>query len=394
MNPSDPWSKTTVKSWGIHTSLAANDMGILAAMFRRAVEAGEKLYIRSDRGFLTESNESAIAKIRALAEKYGLKEVIENRGSHIAGRQGHFSVGFISETTAVHFGFANNLKESEFGQVSVEAASPNEELVNEFVAIAKGFLTQKEPVIKGSVYSMTSGQGGLSITQIGFAGIDFIPENYTPEVSQGFENIKADILSDDPLGRLAILEGEPGTGKTYFVRSLVQAIPVVKFIIMPATLVPGLQGPEIQRVLLNEIEDEDESNNRRFVFIIEDADDVIANRSEGNMAALSTLLNITDGITGAVFDIRAVCTTNAKTGELDAAVQRSGRLSEHVKIGPLPYEQAAKVFKRLVGEDSPHVLKSEKDFYTLAEVYAESKLTGRKHGTKTTKKSMGFGDSK
>jgi len=390
MTPTSPWSHTSVSSWGIHTSLAANDMGILAAMFRKAVIAGEKLYIRSDRGFLTKKSDLVAADIREMAAKYGLREVIENRGSHIAGRQGHFSLGFVNESSTVHFGFANNLKESEFGQASVEAASPNEQLVIDFVTLAKTFLTQKEPVLKGQVYSMTSGSGGLTISQIGFAGIDFIPENYTPDVAEGFENIKSDILSDNPMGRLAILEGEPGTGKTYFVRSLVQAIPTVKFIILPATLVPSLQGPEVQRCLLNEIED-DEEDNRRFVFIIEDSDDVIATREVGNMGSLSTLLNITDGITGAIFDIRAVCTTNAKTHELDPAISRSGRLSEHVKIGALPYEQAARVFRRLVGTETEAVLKTDKDEYTLAEVYAESKQTGRKHGKKAEKKSMGFG---
>ncbi len=389
-----PWHHTSVSSFGCHTALAANDLGILAALFRQAIINGRTMFLRSDRGNLTKPNEEALAEIQALATEHGLIKVMENRGSHIAGRQGHYSIGWVNGDSIVHFGYANNLKEHALGQVAVEAASPNEEMVKKFVAAA-AWITQKETVQKGQVYALTSGAGGLSISQIGFAGLDLIPDNYTPEVLEGYENIKADILSATPMGRLAILEGEPGVGKTTLIRCLVHAIPSVKFVIMPVSLVSSLQGPEIQRCLLNEMENDNNENeaSKRFVFIIEDADDILAVRETGNIGSLSTLLNVTDGITGALFDIRALCSTNAATEDLDPAITRSGRLSEHVKIGSLPYDQALKVFKRLT-TDKPEAELKAKPFYTLAEVYAEAKLTGRAHGKKRERKSMGFGKGK
>ncbi len=111
-------------------------LGDLSRVVPPAIINGRTMFLRSDRGNLTKPNEEALAEIQALATEHGLIKVMENRGSHIAGRQGHYSIGWVNGDSIVHFGFANNLKEHALGQVAVEAASPDEEMVKKFVAAA------------------------------------------------------------------------------------------------------------------------------------------------------------------------------------------------------------------------------------------------------------------
>jgi ATP-dependent 26S proteasome regulatory subunit len=122
-----------------------------------------------------------------------------------------------------------------------------------------------------------------------------------------------------------------------------------------------------------------------MVLILEDADEVLAPRENGNLSAISGVLNIGDGIVGSTLDIRIVATTNAKETQLDPAVKRPGRLNVFAHVGKLSPEQCSEIYTRLtgrVGEFSKSLV--------LAEIYQRAYDEGWTGLKETVTRSMGF----
>jgi hypothetical protein len=83
------------------------------------------------------------------------------------------------------------------------------------------------------------------------------------------------------------------------------------------------------------------SRRRWRLLVIEDCDELIrgdARSSSGQ--ALSRLLNLTDGLVGQGRDVLVALTTNEDLTRLHPAVVRPGRCLAQVEVGPLPYDEA------------------------------------------------------
>lgn len=261
------------------------------------------------------------------------------------------------------------------------------------------------------VHMVAKTNRGWQITRVGKGGEALERSNYSDKILASFDHIANTFCSPDPPGRLVILHGEPGTGKTYFIRGLLEEMKGVKCLLVPARYAVKLEDPEFLTVLLNNMneydyEDDDEEgevivvgNNedgyelkRRtknpkapFLMIVEDADEILTNRRDGDTAAISSLLNMADGIFGSLVDVRIIATTNAKEVEIDKALLRPGRLLEKVSIGALAPERANEVYKRLTGEDGQYT----KD-KVLSEVYAEAGGFKNKKTETEKKNKIGF----
>src|SRR6202012_5820336 len=103
----------------------------------------------------------------------------------------------------------------------------------------------------------------------------------------------------------------------------------------------------------------------------EDADEAIGKRDRANLSEISALLNFSDGIFGAMMDLRIVCTTNADIEDLDEAVMRPGRLCRRIEVGKLDHVQAETVYKRLGGLQQG--LYTRGNVYTLGQVYQDAR---------------------
>jgi hypothetical protein len=234
----------------------------------------------------------------------------------------------------------------------------------------------------GRVYVMMTTPEGAKLKSLGSAATALERDNYNPEVLEDFDAVVADLKSAEPSGRLSIFDGDPGTGKTYLSRALLSAVPDALFVLVPVSLVQELASPGLIGALLETRKDK---GDLPTVFLIEDADDCLGSRREGsNVNAVSALLNLSDGIIGALMDIRVVCTTNLKGEELDQAVTREGRLSRLSHVGHLARPVAEKLFEKLTGKK---VKIDEK--LTLAQVYRLARDDGWKPPPK--KRRMGFG---
>lgn len=267
--------------------------------------------------------------------------------------------------------------------VHLMACHFNKEIVEKLQKEAKAMLSVKKGG-QGRVYVLGAGRGGLELMSMGKAGIEFIEDNYTDEVVEAYKHIAKDLASASPCGRVVILDGPPGCGKSYAIRSLLLSAPEAIFIVVPSHMISSLGNPELIPLLMRTKQQNKESS---IIIIAEDADQVLCSRGGDNIAGISTLLNLGDGLLGDLTDVRVIATTNIDIDSIDKAIMRPGRLCKRVDIGPLNAEHANRIYKRLTEKEGP--FKDKKERYTLATIYSAAQNEGGYEPPKKAKK-MGF----
>jgi hypothetical protein len=213
---------------------------------------------------------------------------------------------------------------------------------------------------------------GTKIMPLGLAGEKLIRDNYEEDVLEGYDAIVEDIKRINPFGRLTILEGIPGGGKTHMVQSLMLDCPDSKFVVVPPQLMKSLTDPGL---ILSIMDDASiTAEGAPLVFVLEDSDQCLTERNSENMSDISAILNLSDGIIGKLMNIRLVATLNStiEGTSFDTAALRDGRLTRHVKIGRLSPERANKAWSRIVNRKGWSSQFSEP--VTLAQVYKSAKI--------------------
>ena len=166
---------------------------------------------------------------------------------------------------------------------------------------------------------------------------DQIRRNYSATAAEAFDHLVA-MDGSVVAGRILLVHGPPGTGKTTALRSLAKqwrAWCQLDFVLDPERLFsePGY--------LIEVIMGDDDDDLPWRMLLLEDCDELIrpgAKASAGQ--ALSRLLNLTDGLLGQGRQVLVAITTNEDLARLHPAVTRPGRCLAQIEVGRLPYEQA------------------------------------------------------
>jgi hypothetical protein len=220
----------------------------------------------------------------------------------------------------------------------------------------------------GGIYMLKANCEGVHFTQIGTAGRALRRENYAAETLREVDHVAHDIEAAEPCGRLALLTGPAGTGKTHVIRSMIAVAKRPRFVVIqPGSLRTMLEAGPVGA--LAEFAN-DEAEGRPIVLIVEDADDCLVPRATDNMSLIAVLLNLSDGLIGSTFDIRVLVTTNARHTEIDPAILRPGRLCRHVEVAALHPDHATDLLRSLLGAEPRAPFRKP---VTLAEVYAAAR---------------------
>ena len=311
-----------------------------------AYKLQEKFYIKKHKGFLNTNFQDILNEIK----KHNLVEGMSSTDNPVfLWKEGDLVTGYIS---LYHFEDRN--------EVDFFLFSCKEEHTNIFQELKK--LTNKKT--ENLAYVITATDGGFSTISLGDVSSEFIPDNYNDEVVDAFEYVKKCLSTNSNKGKIIILNGEPGTGKTHLIKSLLRSDKSV-FIMVPSAIAGYLDKPDFITFLIGLKE---EFSGKQIVLVIEDGDECLVNRSEGDMSTIAALLNLSDGIVGSCLNIKIVISSNAEINNIDRAILRPGRLLKRIQVDALSPEKAIKVFNR-VKENKEMVLPVQ-DKYTLAQIYS------------------------
>jgi hypothetical protein len=170
---------------------------------------------------------------------------------------------------------------------------------------------------------------------------------------------------------LSILEGEPGTGKSSYLRHLMGELSDShRFYFIPPAMMNVLTNPQFvgfwarERVI---------HKDQKFVVILEDCDTALMTRGTDNSQEVSAILNLTDGMMADFLRLQVICTINCRATDIDQALMRPGRLICHRVFRRLDPQEAVRLAAR-TGRNLPN----QQD-YSLAEIFADdmSEMHGR-----------------
>lgn len=192
--------------------------------------------------------------------------------------------------------------------------------------------------------------------------------HYNDDVKEKFEKM-TNILSQERSG-LMLFSGNPGTGKSTFVKYITSKIDK-KIIYLPSSTAEHLTDPGFLDFVID---------CKNSIFLLEDAEKVIRSRETQDNAAVSNILNITDGLLGDCLNIFVIATFNTSRDEIDKALLRKGRLLFEHHFTELPIDKCNKIFKSI------GLNKTVDRPMTLAEIFNDQE----NYHKKDEKKKIGF----
>ena len=171
---------------------------------------------------------------------------------------------------------------------------------------------------------------------------------------------------------LHLLHGQPGTGKSTYIRYLIHQLKK-KVIFVPPRMAAEMDAPGIMDILIE---------NPDSIFVIEDAEELIVSRNGQAHSGISMLLNITDGLLGEGLGIQCIATFNTNVANIDSALTRKGRLLSMYEFKPLTPQKATGLLQSITGE-----YREITRPMTLAEIYH---INGNSNEFREQRRRIGF----
>lgn len=176
-----------------------------------------------------------------------------------------------------------------------------------------------------------------------FYNEDFIPINQTIRAA----------INENKAG-LILLHGLPGTGKTSYIKDLINSFEEKIFIFIQNEFVNELLHPDFISFLLK---------HRNCILIIEDAEKVLTTREQSSEnSVVSTILQLTDGLFSDYLNTKIICTFNTSIDKIDKALFRKGRMIAYYDFKALEIAKANALLSTIGNETTDKPL-------TLAEIF-------------------------
>jgi hypothetical protein len=157
------------------------------------------------------------------------------------------------------------------------------------------------------IHIIISGAMGVELHKLKCKKTNFkLSENYNDDLAALDKKI-IESLNEKGEGGLFLFHGLPGTGKTFYIRHLVNRIKR-KVIFLPIQSAESIDSPGLVNLLVD---------NPNSVLVVEDAERLLASRESAVNIGISTLLNISDGLLSDSLGIKIICTFNTHLSNID-----------------------------------------------------------------------------
>lgn len=163
-----------------------------------------------------------------------------------------------------------------------------------------------------------------------------IQDNYNDDFIEMHQNILKRLSKKNDKG-IVLLHGKPGTGKTSYIRYLITSLKK-QVIFLPPNMAVAITNPDFLSVLIE---------NPNSIFVIEDAENIVLDREQNGSSAVSTLLNLSDGLLSDCLNIQIICSFNTDISKIDSALMRKGRLIAKYEFKELEVKKAQQLSDKL-----------------------------------------------
>lgn len=214
-----------------------------------------------------------------------------------------------------------------------------------FKTVIKDSCTEKEVDKNNYIYLITN---DLRLEKCEIKDMKLNSENLSSYYNDDFLPVNDYLLSalnESSKAGILFLHGEPGTGKTSYIRYLVTQYKYKSIYITPDKL-NHLGDSSFLKLLID---------YKNSILILEDCGDIIKKGNHSNI--VSNLLNYSDGILGDIINVKIIITFNENINDISDAFIRNGRCL-------LKYE-----FKKLAANKVNKLNSDYNEDMTLGEIF-------------------------
>lgn len=199
-------------------------------------------------------------------------------------------------------------------------------------------------------YMIAQNNRGLFTQKTKFKAIPIKEDRFDLFYGEKFPHEKLKAFIHEDTDNLMLLHGDPGTGKSNYIKHIITNSPK-KIIYIPPSMLSVISSPDFVTFVME---------NKNSILLIEDAEEVL---SVDRNSATNNLLGLTDGFLKDALNLKIICTFNCDVHKIDPALRRKGRMYFEYKFDSLTTDEAQKLadfmeIKRVI--DKP---------MTLAEVF-------------------------
>lgn len=210
------------------------------------------------------------------------------------------------------------------------------EKVDKVVADIVAFKKKKQKH-KPEIALLINGMMGIEIKAMAITKPKLsLEDNYNNDFLMVHQTILKRMVRKNDKG-LVLLHGKPGTGKTSYIRYLISMIKK-EVIFLPPDMAASITGPGLLSILID---------NPNSILVIEDAENIVIDRSHDENSPVSALLNISDGLLADCLNVQIICSFNTDISKIDSALMRKGRLIAQYEFKELAVQKAQQLSNKL-----------------------------------------------